>query len=153
MGFEIGILSKVSRTYMSQNQWQMLTRISPDLRQRFVRSELALFKSRFETDDKNERAAFLQSLSFNYDTVGEDEKNLFKKELQQMLPKGSKEDAISETWFKVPWYTVPDLVGARRVSQRWPRLRSPVPSALSSFRSLPIVWRRRLSLQQRTFHD
>ncbi|KGB80170.1 DNA primase large subunit [Cryptococcus deuterogattii R265] len=88
---------------------------SPDLRQRFVRSELALFKSRFETDDKNERAAFLKSLSFNYDTVDEDEKKLFKTELQQMLPKGSKEDAVSETWFKVPWYTVPDLVGARRV--------------------------------------
>ncbi|KAE8540423.1 hypothetical protein D1P53_003369 [Cryptococcus gattii VGV] len=88
---------------------------SPDLRQRFVRSELALFKSRFETDDKNERAVFLKSLSFNYDTVDEDEKKLFKTELQQMLPKGTKEDAASETWFKVPWYTVPDLVGARRV--------------------------------------
>ncbi|WWC68054.1 uncharacterized protein I206_101973 [Kwoniella pini CBS 10737] len=88
---------------------------SPDLRARFVRSELALFRNRFETDDVNERAQFLRSLEFDWQIVDENEKMRYEKELRNCMWE-KKDDAFrSESWFKVPWYTVPDLVGSRRV--------------------------------------
>ncbi|WVN89344.1 uncharacterized protein L203_104567 [Cryptococcus depauperatus CBS 7841] len=89
---------------------------SPDLRQRFVRSEVALFKSRFETDDTTERSEFLKSLSFGYDQVTDAEKIQYKESFRKFVPPKTKEDAfLSETWYKVPWFSVPDLVSARRV--------------------------------------
>lgn len=36
---------------------------SPDLRARFIRSETALFKHRFETDDKTEQGEFLKTVN------------------------------------------------------------------------------------------
>ncbi|KAK8847533.1 hypothetical protein IAR55_005391 [Kwoniella newhampshirensis] len=89
---------------------------SPDLRSRFVRSETALFKNRFETDDIHERAAFLRSLEFDWQIVDESEKSIYATELRSCMNWGTKDDQFkAESWFKVPWYTVPDLVGGRRV--------------------------------------
>ncbi|WVF69690.1 hypothetical protein IAT40_004469 [Kwoniella sp. CBS 6097] len=91
---------------------------SPDLRARFIRSEVALFKNRFESDDVNERAAFLRSLEFDWQVVNESEKQTHAENLKKCMW-GQKEDAFkAESWFKVPWYTVPDLVGSRRVYVR-----------------------------------
>jgi hypothetical protein len=42
---------------------------SPDLREKFVKTETELFKQRFETDDRYERAAFLRSLEFDWGAV------------------------------------------------------------------------------------
>jgi DNA primase large subunit len=74
---------------------------SPDLRARFVRTELALFKHRFETDDVTERAAFLRSLEFDWQLVDDGEKALYADKLKKCLW-GDKEEAFkSESWFKV----------------------------------------------------
>ncbi|KAL7419375.1 DNA primase subunit pri2 [Cryptotrichosporon argae] len=89
---------------------------SPDLRARFVRAELALFRYRFETEDTAERADFLRRLEFDWRLVDGDERARLAKELRACMPWGTKEDAFrAESWFKVPWYTVPDLVATRRV--------------------------------------
>ncbi|ORX33982.1 eukaryotic and archaeal DNA primase, large subunit-domain-containing protein [Kockovaella imperatae] len=91
---------------------------SPDLRARFLRSELALFRQRFETDDAAERAAFLKSLQFDWQLVDAGEKARLETELKTCLWTSgtSKDEAFrAESWFKVPWHTVPDLVGQRRV--------------------------------------
>lgn len=88
------------------------------MRSRFIRSEVALFKSRFETDDVSERAQFLAALNFNWILVSSEEKNTYAEQLKKCIWANSKdrEDTFrSESWFKVPWYTVPDLVGQRRV--------------------------------------
>ncbi|CAK9786892.1 DNA primase, large subunit [Cutaneotrichosporon oleaginosum] len=91
---------------------------SPELRARFVRAETALFKHRFETDDAAERAHFLASLQLAWDTVGDTEKSHFARELRATMW-WAKEDAFAaETWFKVPWASVPDLVAQRRVFVR-----------------------------------
>lgn len=102
--------------------------LSPDLRARFVRSELSLFRHRFETDDVNERSAFLQSLQFDWQLVDELEKATYAEQLRTCMSWGTKDEQFrAESWFKVssgykhsadmqvPWYSVPDLVGGRRV--------------------------------------
>lgn len=91
------------------------TNNSPDLRTRFVKSELSLFRHRFETDDIHERAAFLRSLEFDWQIVDEAEKAKYAEELKRCLWGNKEETFKAESWFKVPWYTVPDLVGSRRV--------------------------------------
>ncbi|RXK40958.1 DNA primase large subunit [Tremella mesenterica] len=88
---------------------------SPDLRARFVRSEVALFKHRFETDDFVERAEFLRSLKFDWELVDETEKMSSASQLRTCLGQGKEDTFKVESWFKVPWWTVPDLVGSRRV--------------------------------------
>lgn len=77
------------------------TEFSPDLRSRFIRSELALFKHRFETDDVAERAAFLRSLQFDWQIVDESEKMKYAEQLKGCL-RGDKEEGFrTESWFKV----------------------------------------------------
>jgi DNA primase large subunit len=88
----------------------------PDLRARFIRSETALFKHRFESDDKLERAEFLKTLRFDWISVGSSEKAALKEELIKCMwsHAGSEESAFkAETWFKVG----PDLL-----TRRWGEL-------------------------------
>jgi hypothetical protein len=42
---------------------------SPDLREKFIKTESELFRHRFESDDANERQEFLKSLKFDWVTV------------------------------------------------------------------------------------
>ena len=42
---------------------------SPDLREKFIRTESELFRQRYETDDQNERREFLESLQFDWQIV------------------------------------------------------------------------------------
>jgi DNA primase large subunit len=86
-----------------------------DLRRRFARVETTLFRLRFDDDALAERAAFVSSLDLDWwESVTEDERREYAAELIAMNPsrKGSNED---ETWFKVDWDRVPELVEGRRV--------------------------------------
>ncbi|KAH6889883.1 eukaryotic and archaeal DNA primase, large subunit-domain-containing protein [Thelonectria olida] len=86
-----------------------------DLRRRFARVETTLFRLRFDDDALAERAAFVSSLNLDWwEPVTEDERRAYASELIAMNPprKGSNED---ETWFKVDWDRVPELVEGRRV--------------------------------------
>lgn len=74
---------------------------SPDLRARFVRSELALFRHRFETDDVGERQKFLQAQNFDWHQVSGAEKAQHHKELRSCMPPNTRDDAFNaENWFK-----------------------------------------------------
>lgn len=42
---------------------------SPDLREKFIKTESELFRHRFESDDANERQEFLKSLKFDWVAV------------------------------------------------------------------------------------
>lgn len=94
-----------------------------DLRRRFARVETALFRLRMNSDDMSDRNAFVRSLEFDWgETVGEEERREVQAELASVMPparkgqpQGSAED---ETWFKVDWDKVPDLVEQRRVFLR-----------------------------------
>lgn len=73
-----------------------------------------LFRLRFQADDARERQAFVENLDLDWETVGEDEKREFGVELVAAgggFPKRLDE----ESWFKVDWERVPELVESRRV--------------------------------------
>lgn len=88
---------------------------SPELRARFVRAETALFRNRFETDDVAERAQFLSRLNLDSVPVGNAEKDDLKDKLRATVPWLKDEQFRNESWFKVAWTAVPDLVAQRRV--------------------------------------
>ncbi|UNI22525.1 4-nitrophenylphosphatase [Purpureocillium takamizusanense] len=86
-----------------------------DLRRRFTRVETMLFRMRFNSDDLGERSAFVSSLDLDWwEPVTDNEREEFAAELAAMMGprKGNAED---DTWFKVDWERVPELVEQRRV--------------------------------------
>jgi DNA primase large subunit len=88
-----------------------------DLRRRFSRVETMLFRLRFQGDDMRERMSFVESLSLDWEVVPEDEKREFAEELKAAgggYPKRIEE----ESYFKVDWERVPELVESRRVFLR-----------------------------------
>ena len=82
-----------------KRQVKVADRNRPDLRARFIRSETQLFKHRFESDDKNEKAEFLKSLALNWVEVGPDEKRELEGGLRRCM--GREEGFGGETFFKV----------------------------------------------------
>ncbi|GAW08411.1 dna primase large subunit [Lentinula edodes] len=90
---------------------------SEELRRRFIRAETTLFRIRFETDDSNERRAFLDSKDFNWISVGAEEKERYKEQLKHFISSKTDLDGAfqSEAFYKVKWTTIPDLVEKRKV--------------------------------------
>ena len=87
-----------------------------DLRRRFARVETALFRMRFQSDDARERAAFVQGLQLEWETVSEAEKGALRDELLAANGGYRKtNEMMEEGWFKVDWMRVPELVEGRRV--------------------------------------
>ncbi|KAK6582813.1 hypothetical protein PZA11_005221 [Diplocarpon coronariae] len=85
-----------------------------DLRRRFSRVESMLFRLRFQADDLKERQSFVESLSLDWETVDDDERRAHADELRAAgggYPKRIEE----ESFFKVDWERVPELVENRRV--------------------------------------
>ncbi len=83
-----------------------------DLRQRFARLEAQLFKLRMNQDDGEEKKAFIKSLPMSWETVGDEEKNLWLEELKAATNVIKTDE---ENWFKVDWEKVPELVERRQV--------------------------------------
>ena len=86
---------------------------SEDLRARFIRTELALFKYRYSTDDVQERNMFLEGLGLDWIEVSAAEKRDLLEKLKASSSTPKQVDA--EPYFKVSWTKVPDLIAARRV--------------------------------------
>lgn len=91
-----------------------------DLRRRFARVETALFRMRLGSDDLGERAAFVQSLSLDWEVVGDKERKALREELAATSAAGYgvKIQPEEETWCKVDWERVPELVERRVVFLR-----------------------------------
>ncbi|GAA6061975.1 hypothetical protein JCM10212_005219 [Sporobolomyces blumeae] len=90
---------------------------SEELRQRFLKAEKELFRIRFETDDPDERRSFIDSLNFGWEKVDETE----KEHLSEILAAASgirPERMREESFFKVDWTKVTDLVAQRKVFLR-----------------------------------
>jgi DNA primase large subunit len=87
------------------SQLQLFAHIisSPDLRDKFIRTELELFKQRFDSDDQHERSQFLKSLNFDWTVVDDSEKRMYEKQLKACMPWGAQRDSqfASESWVKV----------------------------------------------------
>lgn len=101
---------------------------SEELRSRFARAETELFKFRFMTDDLREREQFLESLKLGWGKVDEDEKLAMRDSLA--VATGIK-TVDGETFFKVDWEKVSDLVEQRRVLLRAGKAYVPVSQQIS----------------------
>jgi DNA primase large subunit len=84
-----------------------------DLRRRFARIETALFRLRFQNDDSRERQAFVKGLNFDWEVVGDEEKEELREQLLAATPGFRRGE--EESWFKVEWERVPELVEQRLV--------------------------------------
>ncbi|KAF8894535.1 eukaryotic and archaeal DNA primase, large subunit-domain-containing protein [Infundibulicybe gibba] len=93
---------------------------SEDLRRRFVKAETTLFKIRYDGDGQDDRSRFLESRKSNWTVVTDAEKELYRAELNSCY-QGFKTESdriaafATETFHKVKWTRVPDLVEKRRV--------------------------------------
>jgi DNA primase large subunit len=88
-----------------------------DLRRRFSRAESMLFRLRFQNDDLSDRKGFVEQLGLDWEAVSDEERAGLSEELRAAgggFPKRVEE----ETWFKVDWERVPELVENRRVFLR-----------------------------------
>ena len=87
-----------------------------DLRRRFSRVETMLFRMRFANDDLRERSSFVANLNLDWwETVTDEERAEHANELAAMVPPRQASGGEDDTWFKVDWMRVPDLVESRRV--------------------------------------
>ncbi|KAI0690047.1 DNA primase large subunit [Cytidiella melzeri] len=86
-----------------------------ELRRRFVKAELALFKVRWDTDDRAEREEFLQSRDFGWDAVDDAELKQYAAELSMAASVPPNSNVPPEKHYKVRWTRVPDLVEKRKV--------------------------------------
>lgn len=85
-----------------------------DLRRRFSRAESMLFRLRFQADALRDRQAFVESLGLDWETVTEDEKRGYWEELKAVSG-GFAKRVEEESYFKVDWEKVPELIENRRV--------------------------------------
>jgi DNA primase large subunit len=85
-----------------------------DLRRRFVKAETTLFRMRFESDDATERERFLQTLNIDWTPVSEEEKMANREALMAANPKLANY-VDGETFYKIHWTRVLDLVEKRKV--------------------------------------
>lgn len=90
----------------------VLISYSEDLRARFVRAEVALFKYRYQVEETQERTRFFETLALEWTEVSEGEKQDLHDKL---LATSGLRSIENESFFKVQWTKVPDLVSARRV--------------------------------------
>lgn len=111
---------------------------SEDLRRRFVKAESLLFRLRFETDDATEREIFMRSLNLDWNPVSGEEKRMYREQLVATHPKMAS-TFESETFFKVDWTRVTDLVEKRKVfmraGQAWVPIKEQSSLVLAEFQS------------------
>ncbi|KAK7755172.1 DNA primase subunit pri2 [Diatrype stigma] len=86
-----------------------------DLRRRFTRVETMLFRLRLNDETARERNAFIQSLSLDWEPVTANERTKYATELSATSGNQKPGGGEEESWFKVDWERVPDLVEGRRV--------------------------------------
>ena len=72
-----------------------------------------LFRFRFQRDDTRERRAFIDSLNLDWEPVEDEEKQRLSEQLLGATPGLRRLD--DETWYKVDWEKVPELVERRAV--------------------------------------
>ena len=100
-----------------------------ELRRRFIRAETALFRLRFQQDDARERQDFVKSLHFDWETLSDEEKRRLTTELLASTPGVRRIE--DESWFKLDWERVPELVEFRRVFLRAGKAYVPVREQMS----------------------
>lgn len=108
---ELGIERK--RDHYSHWTLRLAFSSTADLRQRFARLEVQLFKLRLSQDDAREKKAFVDSLPMSWEMVSDQEKSAWLADLRAST--GYTKPGDEENWFKVDWEKVPEMVERRQV--------------------------------------
>ncbi|KIJ44004.1 hypothetical protein M422DRAFT_75395 [Sphaerobolus stellatus SS14] len=87
---------------------------SEELRYRFIKTEMMLFKLRYD-EHADELNAFVSSLGLGFNSVGSDELKQYEAELRAASIAPLHTDIGKETFYKVRWTKVPDLIERRKV--------------------------------------
>jgi DNA primase large subunit len=85
-----------------------------DLRRRFSRVETTLFRIRFQDNDSRERQKFVDGLNLDLENVSDEERRELTDELRA-AGGGFPKRIEDESYFKVDWERVPELIEHRRV--------------------------------------
>jgi DNA primase large subunit len=85
-----------------------------DLRRRFSRVETTLFRIRFQDNDSRERQKFVDGLNLDLEIVSDEERRELTDELRA-AGGGYPKRIEDESYFKVDWERVPELIEHRRV--------------------------------------
>ena len=72
-----------------------------------------LFRFRFQKDDSRERRAFIESLNLDWEPISDEERRELSEHLVNATPGLRRVD--EESWYKVDWERVPELVERRSV--------------------------------------
>jgi DNA primase large subunit len=72
-----------------------------------------LFRFRFQQDDSREKRSFIDSLSLDWEPVSDFERTEVAEGLASSTPGLRRVD--EETWYKVDWEKVPELIEKRSV--------------------------------------
>lgn len=72
-----------------------------------------LFRFRFQKDDSRERRAFIESLNLDWEPVSDEERRELSEHLVNATPGLRRVD--EESWYKVDWERVPELVERRSI--------------------------------------
>ncbi|KAK7207232.1 DNA primase large subunit Spp2 [Myxozyma melibiosi] len=91
---------------------------SEDLRRRFVKAETLLFRIRYLSVDPSERQALLRKYDFGWTPVSDEERDDLLPNLIFASENSSapfEKTVKSESYFKVPFERVPELIETRRV--------------------------------------
>ena len=90
---------------------------SEDLRSWFIRHESILFRIRWEMFTREDRDLFLESSSFNFEVVSQQQKGSMLDLLRKATPILTRNGVTveKEPFYKVPFENVPDLIGRRDV--------------------------------------
>lgn len=116
-----------------------------------------LFKFRFQKDDSKERRLFTESLNLDWEPVAEDERLEVSEHLVSSTPGLRRSE--EETWYKVDWEKVPELVERRAVYMRKGKAYVPGREQLSMIiaeftarleRAMEVIINFRLTLVTRT---
>ncbi|KAK9322697.1 eukaryotic and archaeal DNA primase, large subunit-domain-containing protein [Lipomyces orientalis] len=86
-----------------------------DLRRRFVKAETVLFRIRYTSADITEQHALLTRYNFGWTPVSDDEKRSLKDFLTFSSSESTYATSSNETYFKVPFERVPELIESRKV--------------------------------------
>lgn len=86
-----------------------------DLRRRFTRVETMLFRLRLATEDSRDKKKFVESLNLDWEMISDEERRELIAELSSASFYGRNGPPEDETWCKVDWERVPDLIEGRRV--------------------------------------
>ena len=106
------LASERKRDHYSHWTLRLAFSATEDLRKRFARLVTQLFKLRLAQDDSRERREFIEGLSMSWETVSDEEKAEFGEQLKAATGVWKGEE---ESWFKVDWERVPELVESRKV--------------------------------------